>query len=148
MADLGVQRPEWEIDRRLKRLTGENVRVRVEAFAWRGWGREPGRMIRASDLVLPNNMQVHSERLYFEGRLAGYSRRVSVVFVVLDFLELDGKPARGRVIYRGRGAFVLQGPAVVELHFQHFVESVPEQSPFYWEHLTRVDRQWELPLGA
>jgi hypothetical protein len=140
-----VQRPEWEIDKRLKALIGENVRVRVAAFCPPKWNGEPMHVIPAADFVLPDNSAVHKDELYFEGRLLAYQRNVAMVFAVLDSLTLEGETANGRVLYRGRQVVVLQAPATVQLHPEHLVERLPEDFKFYWNHLT-ARQQFDLPL--
>jgi hypothetical protein len=141
-----VQRPEWEIDRRLKALIGENVRVRVAAFCPPKWNGEPMHVMPAADFVLPDNSTVHRDELYFEGKLLAYERNVAVVFAMLDRLTLEGEKANGRVLYRGRQAVVLQAPATVQLHPEHFVEKLPADFTFYWSHLTISGSQFELPF--
>ncbi len=146
MALETVQRPEWEIDRLLKLLVGENVRVRAAAFCPPNWNGEPGQVIRAASLVLPDNSTVHKDELYFEGKLLAHRREVALVFVVLDRLTLNGETANGRVLYRGRQAVVLQAPATVQLHFEHFVEKLPNDFKFYWSHLIVSGPQFEFPF--
>jgi hypothetical protein len=139
-------RPEWEIDKRLKRLLGENVRVRAQAFCPPKWNGEPEKVIQASSLVLPDNTAVQKDELYFEGNLLAYRREVALVFVELGRLTLQGETANGRVLYRGRPAVILQAPAAVQLHADHFVEKIPKDFQFYWNHLILSGRQFELPL--
>jgi hypothetical protein len=143
-----IQRPEWEIDKRLKLLVGENIRVRAAAFCPPNWNGESGKVIRAANLALPDNSTVHKDELYFEGKLLSHRREVALVFVALDRLTLDGEAANGRVLYRGRQAVVLQAPATVQLHSEHFVEKLPGDFKFYWNHLTVNGPQFELPLDG
>lgn len=144
-ADI-VQRPEWEIDKRLKALIGENVRVRAAAFCPPKWNGELMHVIPAADFVLPDNSTVHRDELYFEGKLLAYQRNVAVVFAMLDRLTLEGETANGRVLYRGRQAVILQAPATIQLHSEHFVERLPTDFSFYWNHLTAAGPQFEFPL--
>ena len=78
-----IHRPEWEIDKRLKLLMGENIRVRAAAFCPPNWNGEPARSIPASNLILPDNTTVHRDELYFEGKLLAHRQEVALVFVVL-----------------------------------------------------------------
>jgi hypothetical protein len=77
-----------------------------------------------------------------------YHRKVAVVLVMLDRLTFDGETANGRVLYRGRQAVVLQAPATVQLHPEHFVERLPSDFKLYWNHLNFPGRQFELPFDS
>ena len=77
----------------------------------------------------------------------GYQRDVAVVVAVLDRLTLEGETANGRVLYRERQAVVLQAPATVQLHPEHFVEKLPADFKFYWNHLS-ASQQFELPFDV
>ena len=55
--------------------------------------------------------------MFFEGRLRQFDRRIGVVFVTLDALDIPVSTADGLVQFRGTAAVVLQGPATVRLSF-------------------------------
>ena len=137
-------RPEWQIDKRLNLLIGENIRVRVSAFCPPKWNGEPANVIQAANLMLPDNSMVHRDELYFEGKLLSYRRDVAFVFLALDQSAFAGEGANGRVLYRGRQAVILHGPATVQLHPDHFIEKLPSDSSFYWDHLRIVGPQFEF----
>jgi hypothetical protein len=141
-----LQRQEWEIDRRLKALLGENVRVRVSSFL-------PGKAtvngsppVDVKTLRLPDNSTV-DEPLFLEGKLEDFQRRIGVVYVTLGLSTLPaGEAANGRVSFRGASAVVLQGPARVQLHPTLFVERIPSDPNVYWNHLTAPEAQLDLPM--
>jgi hypothetical protein len=143
--NMEIHRPKWEIDKRLEALLGENIRLRTHAFCPPNWNGEPARLIQASGLLLPDNTTVDKDELYFEGRLLCFRREVGVVFVSIDRPDA-GNTANGRVIFRGRGAVILPGPATVQLHQEHFIEPIPADSRLYWSHLGATGPQFNLPL--
>lgn len=139
-----IQRPAWAIDERLEGLMGCAVRVRVETFTPRRWNGEP-HVIDLRKLTLPDGTKVDHDPVHAEGVLRTFTRRVAVVCVELDALPLEGT-AEGRVLFRGRPAVILRGPATVQLHGSHFVERVPVEQNRYWNHLSSLDAQMELPF--
>jgi hypothetical protein len=139
-----VQRPEWEIDKRLKTLIGENVRVQASSF-WPGAERNGAPPIKAKALRLPDNTTLDGP-LFLEGKLLSFRREIGVVFVTLDRPALEGDTANGRVLFRGQAAVIIQGPATVLLDASHFVEKIPNDPKLYWNHLTASGSQFDLPL--
>ncbi len=137
-------RPDWKIDQQLKLLLGQNIRVRADAFTTPLWNGQPGHMIPAASLILPDNSTVHHDELFIEGKLLTFQRDVAIVSVVLERLAFDGETANGRVLLRGRQAVILQGPARVQLASDHFIEKLPTDFRFYWSHLGSSSPQFEF----
>ena len=62
------QRPQWDIDRRLERLIGQEVPVAGESFVpvcWNGEVRQS--FIHVGDLILPDNSKPGVLPVFFEG---------------------------------------------------------------------------------
>ena len=120
------QRPEWEIDRVLHSLVGDNIRVAAESFSPVRWdGSLLPQMIPCATLLLPDNSQPDGLPVLFEGKLTGFERRVGVIHVALDAPELPHTPAQGLVYFRGRSAVILSGPATVRLSSSLRIERLP-----------------------
>ena len=77
--------------------------------------------------------------------LKEFSRRIALVFVELDRLPFEGS-GEGRVLFRGSAVVILRAPATVQLHSSNFVERLPLDGNSYWNHLTSVNSQLNLPL--
>ena len=84
--------------------------------------------------------------MFFEGRLRQFDRRIGVVFVTLDALDLAVPTADGVIQFRGTAAVVLQGPATLRLSFPFRVEPLPIDPANYWEDLRAFRAQLHLPL--
>ena len=141
-----IHRPRWEIDKRVHALIGENVRVKANAFSPPHLSGGPASRIEASSLVLPDNSTVDNDDLFFEGKLLAFRREVAVVIVLLGRPVISGDSANGRVLYRGKTAVILPGPATVELHRDHFIDKIPSESRLYWAHLRTSGPQFNLPF--
>lgn len=147
--DATASRPQWEIDRLLARLVGRAIRVEAEWFSPVRWdGRSLPGFVRVADLILPDNSQPGPSPVFFEGRLWQFDRRIGVVFVTLDALDIPVSTADGLVQFRGTAAVVLQGPATVRLSFPFRVEPLPTDPVNYWEDLRGFRAQLQLPLRS
>lgn len=142
---LELQRPKWEIDKRLEALTGENIRVRAAAFCPPRWTGKSSQLIEARAFILPDNSAMDGDALYLEGRLLSFRREIGVVFVSLDRPDADAT-ANGRVLFRGSGAVILPGPATVRLHTDLFIERIAADTRLYWSHLLATEPQINLPF--
>lgn len=145
--DTNASRPQWGIDRLLDRLVGRPMRVAAEWFSPVRWdGRSLPEWVRVADLFLPDNSRPGPLTVFFEGRLRQFVRRIGVVFVTLDALDTPESTADGLVLFRGRAAVVLQGPATVRLTFPFRVEPLPTDPANYWEDLRAFRAQLRLSL--
>jgi hypothetical protein len=143
------QRPQWDIDRRLERLIGQEVRVAGESFVpvcWNGQVRQS--FIHVRDLILPDNTKPGVLPVFFEGRLCRFERRIGVVCVALDLPRVMGRAAEGTVLVRGIPAVLLRGPAIVRLAFPFRVEPLPADEANYWEDLRLPTAQFRLPFDS
>ncbi len=141
-------RPVWDIDRRLARLVGREVRAAAEAFVpVRADGAHLCRLVPTRDLILPDNSQPGSLPVFFEGRLSKFERRIGVV---LAWLEAPPGPpaAEGLTCFRGTLAVILQGPALIRLAFPFRVEPLPIDPINYWEDLHYPSAQFRLPFAS
>jgi hypothetical protein len=138
------QRRVWDIDKRLESLKGCAVRVRAELVLPKGWHGKPlACPIDGGNLVLPDGTRVDRDPIYVEGILTGFRRSIAVVQVELGEPPIGGT-ADGRISFRGRTAVFLRGPATVQLAHPFTVERIPIHPQAYWEHLRRIDGQFEL----
>ena len=142
-------RPQWDVDRMLERLRGENVRVAAKSFAPPAHpGIAPLRFIPVRDLFLPDNSQPAGRPVFFEGRLVEFERQIGVVWVRLDAPRAVETAPEGEVCFRGQAAVILRGPAVVELAAPFHVERLPTAPENYWRDLRGPRAQFELPYAA
>ena len=142
-----IQRPQWEIDRILESLQGQNIRVAAESFSPARWnGEPPHHFITPREFVLPDNTNAGGLPLYVEGRLREFNRQIGVVYVDLEMPALAMKSAQGTVSFRGNIAVILRGPAVVKLAFPFQIEKLPADDPNYWRDMRLPQVQFELPL--
>ena len=148
MSPEASQRPQWDIDRILERLTGRNVRALARAFApITPANGNTFHMIAARSLYLPDNSQPDSLPVFFEGKLLNFERCIGVVRLRLgppEFVETAGD---GIEPFRGSAAVIVRGPALVELAFPFHVEPLPENSDNYWRDLRVPLAQLKLPLS-
>lgn len=146
--DMGceaIQRPKWDIDRRLEESVGHHVRVAAAAFAPPRSNGEPWPApIPVADLILPDNSMVGSLPVYFEGRLEAFERRIGVVDVLLGAPPSGEASSEGIIRFRGIVAVVLPGPAVVRLAFPFRVERLPTGDDNYWRDLQVPRAQLEF----
>lgn len=96
--------------------------------------------------ILPDNSWPGLLPGFFEGRLRQFDRRVGVVNVTLDAMDLLEPTADGGVRFGGAAALVLQGPATVRLSFPFRMEPLPTDPAKYWEDLRAFRAQLQLPL--
>ena len=139
-------KPTWEIDRVLQSLVGAQIRVGAEAFAPFSPGQAiQGRLTPASQLILPDNTPVDGLPVFFEGRLEQFSRQIGLVRVQLG--PPDEVAVQGMILFRGRGAVILPGPAVVQLSVPFHVERLPLGEDNYWRDIRMPYAQmfFELP---
>ena len=122
------------------------MRVRVQSLIFKRWNGE-AREVGIGNLVLPDGSLVEREPVFVEGTLREFTRQVGMILVNLGPLSFDGS-AEGRLLFRGRPAVILRGPATVQLHSSQFLEKVPTDNEVYWSHLTSGDGQMNLPLGG
>ena len=147
MSSESLQRPEWEIDRILTRLIGEEVRVAAEAFSPTRWnGKCVSPLIPIRGLILPDNSQVGSLPVYFEGRLRRFVRHIGVVYVDLEAPGSPQKSVDGMVLFRKTTAVILSGPATVQLAYPFQVEKLPSDADNYWQDLRAPHVQFTFPL--
>ena len=145
--DSNDSRPQWDIDRLLARLVGRAIRVAAEWFSPVRWdGRSMPEFVRVADLILPDNSRPGPLPVFVERRLRQFDRRIGVVFVTLDALDIPESTADGLVQFRGAAAVVLRGPATVRLAFPFRVEPLPTDPANYWEDLRAFRAQLQLPL--
>ena len=142
------RRQQWEIDRTLERLRGEDVRVVAKSFSppTRN-GHPPLRFLPVRDLYLPDNSQPAGRPVFFEGRLLEFERQIGVVFVRLDAPAAVAASPEGAVLFRGKAAVILRGPAVLELAFPFHVERLPADPDNYWRDLRVPRAQFEFPFS-
>ncbi len=140
-------KPKWQIDRILDALVGEDVRVAAKAFSpiyWTGQVLPP--LMPVCDLFLPDNSQPSVLPVYFEGNLQRFVREIGVVFVCIDSPASPDTAADGLMLFRGKTAALLRGPAVVELASPFLVEKLPSDSLNYWRDLRIPRAQFEFPF--
>ena len=141
-------RPPWEVDCRLERLRGENVRVAAKSFSPSPChGHAALRLLPVRDLYLPDNSQPAGRPVFFEGRLLEFERQIGVVFVQLDAPTAVTASAQGSVLFRGQAAVILRGPAVLELAFPFHIERLPSEPDNYWRDLRVPRAQFEFPFS-
>ena len=130
-------------------LIGHDVRVAAKAFspAPRN-GEVPPGLIPVRDLYLPDNSQPAGLPVFFEGRLRQFERQIGVVFVQLDAPASAEKTPEGPLLFRGKTAVILRGPAVVELAFPFHVERLPVDADNYWRDLQVPRAQFEFPFST
>src|SRR5439155_1388011 len=94
-------RPEWEIDRILGRLVGEEVRVAARSFCPPHWNAHHSlRFIPVRSLYLPDNRQPDGLPVFFEGRLAQFERHIALVTVCLEAPTSSDGTLNGVVYFR------------------------------------------------
>jgi hypothetical protein len=143
-----TQRPKWQVDHVLEALIGLDVRVRAKAFLLSVHDEaRPTRWIRAQDLFLPDNSQTAGLSVFFEGRLRWFERHVGVVLVCLESSSSPDRPTEAPILFRGKTAVILRGPAMVELAFPFKVERLPADPVNYWNDLRVPRAQFELPFS-
>jgi hypothetical protein len=69
------------------------------------------------------------------------------VVVRIESLHPSDKASEGTVLFRGRTAVILHGPALVELAFPFVVEKLPQHPDNYWHDLRTPRVQFELPFA-
>jgi hypothetical protein len=144
-----VQRPKWDVDRRLEALVGKDVRVAAAAFRPFTYLGEPGpHWIPVKELILPDDSRTDGLPVLFEGLLREFVREVAVVTAVLGAPQCPLATANGPVRFRGGCAVVLQGPALVRLAYPHSVEPLPLNPENYWEDLQCALAQFTFPFGG
>ena len=127
-----VQRPKWDVDRRLEALVGKDVRIAAAAFRPFTYLGEPGpRWIPVKELILPDDSRADGSPVFFEGTLREFVREVAVVTAVLGAPQCPLSTANGPIRFRGGCAVVLQGPALVRLAYPHSVEPLPPNPENY-----------------
>ncbi|MCL4180486.1 MAG: hypothetical protein KJ072_22415 [Verrucomicrobia bacterium] len=142
-----MQRPKWDVDRRLEANLGQDVRVAAAAFRPIDHLGAPGpRWISIKELILPDNREAADLPVFFEGKLESFIREAAIVSVQLGDPRCPRSPANGTVHFRGRCAAVLQGPAQVQLAYPFSVEKLPSDSDNYWEDLRRPKAQFTFPF--
>ena len=140
-----AQRPQWDIDRRLRALIGFDIRVAARAFLPLSQpSHRATPMIPVHDLYLPDNSQPGVRPVYFEGQLERFERRVAVVLVWLGPLTFQPGDSEGQAYVRGRHAVILRGPALVELAYPFRVERIPADADNYWRDLRCPRAQLEF----
>lgn len=141
-------RPLWDIDSLLAGLIGTEVRAAAKAFSpVPRNGEAPRRFMPVRDLYLPDNSQPAALPVFFEGRLCEFERHVGVVCVRLDAPTAADTASEGSMLFRGKTAVILRGPALVELAFPFQVERLPADAENYWRDLRMPRAQFEFPFG-
>jgi hypothetical protein len=142
-------RPQWDIDRLLAGLIDANVRVAAKAFSpMPRNGKAAGRFVPVRNLYLPDNSRADGLPVFFEGRLGEFDRQIGVVFARLDAPTATDAASEGQVLFRGKTAVILRGPALVELAFPFQVERLPADAENYWRDFRSARVQFEFPFGA
>jgi len=142
-----TQRLQWEIDRILSNLVGQDVRVAAKAFSPARWdGTALPCFIPVARLLLPDNTQPAGLPVFFEGRLLEFERQIGVVCVRLEAPLLPTRAPDGLAYFRGKSVVILCGPAVVELAFPFHVERLPSDPDNYWRELRWPCAQFEFSL--
>lgn len=148
MNTLLNHRSKRDIDRRLERLLGQDVRVAAKSFLPPSRpGSAPLRFIPVRDLYLPDNSQPAGLPVFFEGRLQQFERQIGVVLVCLDAPASLAASSEGAVFFRGKAAVILRGPAVLELAFPFHVEKLPTEPDNYWRDLRAPRAQFEFAFS-
>jgi hypothetical protein len=143
-----MQRPKWDVDRRLEANVGQDVRVAAAAFRLINHLGAPGpRWISIKELILPDNREVADLPVFFEGKLESFIREAAIVTDQLGNPRCPRSPANGTVHFRGGCAAVLQGPAQVQLAYPFSVEKLPSDSDNYWEDLRRPMAQFAFSFA-
>lgn len=139
--------PEWEIDRQLARLVGNDVRVAVDSFCpINGHDCAPRRWIPTTNLLLPDNASTACLPVLFEGRLIDFQRQIGVVHLRMETSPAPCRASEGIVRFRGHSAVVLHGHALLRMAFPFFIERLPATPDTYWQDFTWGGAQFELPL--
>src|SRR5438105_4270161 len=100
MAPDLTARHEWEIDRILAGLIGEEVRVAAKSFSPMRWtGESRFDFVAVRSLYLPDNSQPGGLPVFFEGRLKGFARDVAVVLVCLDSSQSSEGASDGSMFF-------------------------------------------------
>lgn len=147
MNTKSTEKTEWDIDRKLDRLVGEEVRVAVDGFCpFNGCGCDPKRWISADSLLLPDNSPTTGLLVLFEGHLIEFHRHIGVVHLQVETVSTPNRASEGIVRFRGRRAAVLHGRALVRMTFPFFIERLPSHHEDYWRDFNRRGAQFELPL--
>ena len=142
------QRPLWGIDQILNDLIGQDIRVAAKSFAPVSYdGDAPLRFLPVRDLYLPDNSQPAGRPVFFEGRLLEFERQIGVVFVRLDVPAAVAASPEGAVLFRGKAAVILRGPAVLEMAFPFHIERLPVDPDNYWRDLRMPRAQFEFPFS-
>ena len=142
-----AHRPQWDIDRVLEELHGQDVRVAAMSFSPAPWdGGLHSRFISPRELILPDNSAVAGLPLYFEGRLQRYLRQIGIVYAHLDSPNSIEDSAEGVVCFRGTLAVILRAPAIVKLAYPFRVEKIPADDANYWSDIRFGLVQFKLPL--
>lgn len=143
------QRPQWEIDKALEDLIGQDVRVAATSFSpVRRNENEPSQLTPVHRLSLPEYDQPAAAPVYFEGRLQRFTRQPGAVLVWLGpRTSTDGAPD-GPICFRGSRAVIVQGPAVVELASPFRVEALQADSYNYWRDINAPSAQFEFTFPS
>ena len=139
---MQLERPHWPIDVKLDRLIGTAVRVAVDSFAPPG---RPEMFSPAQGLFLPDNTTAEGRGVFFEGVLRSYTRRIGVVYALLDALPIE-QTAQGVTFFRGGQTTIVRGPAAVKLAFPFRVEALPKDPANYWRDLRYPRCQFAFPF--
>lgn len=144
-----VQRPQWEIDKVLEALIGQNIRVAARSFTpTRPQEAGPIQFALVRHLYLPDNSQPGSLPVYFEGVLRQFERRVAVVYVCLGSRTTSERVPDGPIHFRGKIAVIVQGPALIELAYPFRIERLPGDAVNYWADLRFPTAQFRLPFDS
>ena len=125
-------------------MMGRSIRVAAEAFAPVGPNGPSPRLIRTSDLVLPDGTLTYGLPVFFEGILLEVTRQFGVVHVRLGPPVNLRASTEGCVSFRGRIAVILRGPAVVRLGIPFHAELVPYGEQNYWQDLRLPQAQFDF----
>ena len=148
MAPDLTARHEWEIDRILAGLIGEEVRVAAKSFSPMRWtGESRFDFVAVRSLYLPDNSQPTSLPVFFEGRLECFAREVGVVLACIGASRCAEGAVDGSIYFRGSTAVLLRGPAIVELASPFHVERLPVDADNYWRDIRMPSVQFELPFS-
>ena len=111
------------------------VRVAVESFAPINSNAASFPLIRASELVLPDNTPTTGLRVFFEGVLLEVTREIGVVHVRLGPPPDARVSTEGWIQFRGQIAVIIRGPAIVRLAVPFYIEPIPTSECNYWQDL-------------
>jgi hypothetical protein len=141
------QRKAWDIDRVLTSLLGQGVRVAAKAFSPpHPLSDANGRFVPVGNFYLPDNTCTRSLPVFFEGVLTRFERRISLVLVCLDAPEYDHGTSEGTIVFRGKIAVILRGPALLELSYPYHVERLPSSPENYWRDIRFPQAQFEFSI--